>query len=148
MQQHIPHWLKVDRGIMRFFRQNRTGILWAALILLLSGLPGNYFPKVVSFWDWLGPDKLIHIGMYSVLSFLMMFDRKQEYQSGQKRDVVLIVLIFGTFYGALTEILQHFVFVGRFGNLFDFIANMAGVITGITFFGLIERKKEKGESGL
>lgn len=140
--------MKVKNICTSALRKNRTGLIWAAVILLLTGLPGNYFPAVVSFWDWLAPDKLVHLAMFGLLSFLMMFDRKGQYQAGQKRLVVLIVLVFGTFYGALTEILQHFVFVGRHGNLFDFFANMLGVAAGIAFFVLSRRKNRNMEAGL
>ena len=43
-------------------------ILWVLVILVLTGLPGDYFPQIVSFWDCLSPDRLIHLMGYPIIS--------------------------------------------------------------------------------
>lgn len=125
---------------MNFIRQNKLSLLWAGCILLLTGLPGNYFPRVVSFWEWISPDKLVHLFMFMVLAFVMMFDRRKQYTGKNKRYVVILVLGFGVFYGALTEILQYYVFVRRHGSIYDFYANTLGIVAGIGLFILLRRK--------
>ncbi len=123
--------------------RNWPPILWASMILLLTGLPGSYFPQIVSFWDWLSPDKVVHLLLFGILSFLMLWSNRQQYFESKKRSLISFVLISGTFYGGLTEILQAFVFVGRHGNIFDFFANMTGTFSGFVLFVLIIQKNNQ-----
>jgi VanZ family protein len=113
------------------------------MILLLTGLPGSYFPQIVSFWDWLSPDKVVHLLLFGILSFLMLWSNRQQYFESKKRSLISFVLISGTIYGGLTEILQAFVFVGRHGNIFDFFANMTGTFSGFVLFVLIIQKNNQ-----
>jgi VanZ family protein len=46
-------------------------------------------------------------------------------------------------YGLLTEVLQAHVFVGRYGNVYDFYADSIGAFCGWFMFSLIYRKKIK-----
>jgi VanZ family protein len=124
------------------FRTNWPAISWALIILLLTSLPGNYFPTIVSFWDWLKPDKLIHFFVFGVFTFLILWGKRKQYKQKDKRLKILIVaLITGIFYSALTEWLQHFLPVGRHGNIFDFMANNFGSIIGVVVFHILFRKK-------
>ena len=123
--------------------RNWPPILWASMILLLTGLPGSYFPQIVSFWDWLSPDKVVHLLLFGILSFLMLWSNRQQYFESKKRSLISFVLISGTIYGGLTEILQAFVFVGRHGNIFDFFANMTGTFSGFVLFVLIIQKNNQ-----
>lgn len=123
--------------------RNWPPILWALMILLLTGLPGSYFPQIVSFWDWLSPDKVVHLLLFGILSFLMLWSNRQQYFESKKRSLISFVLISGTIYGGLTEILQAFVFVGRHGNIFDFFANMTGTFSGFALFVLIIQKNNQ-----
>ena len=117
-------------------------LLWALIILLLTGLPGSYFPTVKTFWDWLGPDKLVHLFIFGVMVFLIMFGfREQYFQSKKRYQFGIVSVVITSLYGLLTEILQVYVFIGRSGNRFDFYADAVGAILGWAFFFLIYRKK-------
>lgn len=120
------------------------GSIWAVIILLLIGLPGNYFPQVISFWDWLSPDKLVHFFVFSVFTFLLLWGYRAQYRSSKHRSkLVWLIIILGVLYGGLTEILQAKVFIGRDGSVFDFLANTIGSIMGIVLFMLFARKNKK-----
>jgi len=121
--------------------RNWPALLWAIMILLLTGLPGSYFPQIVSFWDWLSPDKVVHLLLFGILSFLILWSNRQQYFESKKRSLVSFVLISGILYGGLTEFLQAFVFIGRNGNIFDFFANMTGTFSGFVLFVLFTQKK-------
>ncbi len=117
-------------------------LLWALIILLLTGLPGSYFPTITTFWDWLGPDKLVHLFIFGVMVFLIMFGfREQYFQSKKRYQFGIVSVVITSLYGLLTEILQVYVFIGRSGNRFDFYADAVGAILGWAFFFLIYRKK-------
>jgi VanZ family protein len=118
------------------------GTLWALFILVLTGLPGDYFPEVTSFWEWLEPDKAAHLIMFGVFTFLIMWGHRVQYREKSKRTrFVLNTFILGVFYSALTEILQDVLFAGRDGNIFDFMANCVGVLLGIGLFHLLFKNK-------
>ena len=46
--------------------------------MVIMGLPGNCFPTVVSFWDWLGPDKIVHLFVFGILSFSMLWGYRKK----------------------------------------------------------------------
>ncbi|UBM62908.1 VanZ family protein [Candidatus Sulfidibacterium hydrothermale] len=119
-------------------------LLWSIVILLLTGLPGNYFPKVTTFWDWLEPDKAVHLFIFGVLSFLILFGYREQYFNREKRYIFgIVAVVVAALYGLITELLQYYVFTGRDGNRFDFFADAAGAVIGWLVFSYLYRKKIK-----
>jgi VanZ family protein len=119
-------------------------LLWSAFILLLTGLPGHYFPKVTTFWDWLEPDKVVHLFIFGVLAFLILYGYRQQYFTSRKRYKFGVAAVIVTaIYGLVTEVLQYYVFVGRSGNRFDFFADTLGAVSGWIVFSYLYRKKIK-----
>ncbi|OFY93029.1 MAG: hypothetical protein A3K10_14655 [Bacteroidetes bacterium RIFCSPLOWO2_12_FULL_31_6] len=107
---------------------------WLLVILILSGYPGNQLPKV-PIWQF---DKLIHSVIYSILSIVLIIAFQKQYAMETKRFLLIIgIVFFGIFYGGIMEILQHFIFINRSGNWYDFIANTIGVTFGVLFYPLI-----------
>lgn len=117
-------------------------IVWALIILVLTGLPGTYFPTVVSFWDWLSPDKVVHVFIFFVQTFLLLVAFRTQYLLGSRR-LVYAWTIFSiiSLFALLTEVMQAYVFVGRDGNVFDFIADVVGVLVGYLAYNLYFKKK-------
>ena len=119
-------------------------LLWALFVLILTGIPGDYIPEVIDFWEWLGPDKLVHIAIFGVLSFLIFFNLRVEYLDSKKRSLFVLSILGVTLaYGLLTEVLQATVFIARDGNVFDFYANSIGALLGWLAFSIVIRKKIK-----
>ncbi len=117
-------------------------LVWALIILLLTGLPGTYFPTVISFWDWLSPDKVVHIFIFLVQTFLILVAFRTQYLLGSRRLVYTWLLIsIITVFALLTEVLQAYVFIGRDGNTYDFIADFIGVLVGYLAYNLYFKKK-------
>lgn len=135
----IQHRLKAD---FMWFRRLWPALLWALVILVLTGIPGSYIPQVKSFWEWLSYDKLVHFFIFGVLSYLLLNGFREQYLNGNFRLMYTIVLILLSMaYGLLTEVLQVKVFVGRDGNIYDFLADSIGVLIGWLAFYLWHRKK-------
>ena len=112
--------------------------------MILCGMPGSYFPKVRSFWEWLGPDKIVHSLMFAAFAFCTAAGYRQEYQersSTYRIKLQAITLAITISYGALTEILQTYVFIGRYGSIYDFYADVIGCVLGVFIFKIIFRKK-------
>ncbi len=117
-------------------------LVWALIILLLTGLPGTYFPTVISFWDWLSPDKVVHIFIFFVQVLLTLVAFRTQYLLGTRRLVYTWLLIsIVTAFALLTEVLQAYVFIGRDGNVYDFIADFIGVLVGYLAYNLYFKKK-------
>ena len=84
------------------------GLVIAIFIMVIMGMPGNYFPKVVSFWDWLGPDKIIHLIVFGILSFSMIwgYRKKLLHQSiTSLKKALLLTLLLSISYGASFDII-------------------------------------------
>lgn len=122
------------------------GLIISIFIMVIMGLPGNYFPKVVSFWDWLGPDKVIHLIVFGMLSYSMLWGYRKKILSHDVRYIkksFLLTLLLSVSYGALTELMQKYVFINRFGSIYDFIADAIGCVLGAIVFFLYFKKKVK-----
>jgi VanZ family protein len=116
--------------------------VWALFILILTGTPGEYIPKVSTFWEWLKPDKIVHVGTFAVLSFLILHGLLPQYLSSQKRYLFVVLAVGCSLaYGLLTEVLQVHVFIGRHGNVYDFLADSLGAFVGWLGFTVVYRKK-------
>lgn len=123
------------------------GILWGIVILILSGIPGNYVPSVFGFLDWISPDKLIHLIMYLVFVFVLLRGmRKYQNTKEVSRRVIYSILGTGIVLGGVTEILQNIVFIRRNGNVYDFIADIIGCLIGLIVYLVYQRKKNKESS--
>jgi VanZ family protein len=120
---------------MRFLRLYGPVILWALLILLLTGLPGKYFPKVPTIWDLLEPDKIVHLFIFLVFTLLIIYPLIQK-KKASTRVLASVSIGTGILFGAVTELLQAYVFVWRQASIYDFIADTAGCIVGFLLFRL------------
>lgn len=129
---------------MTKFNRLWPAVLWAIFVLILTGFPGNLLPGVSDFWEWISYDKLIHVFIFAILSFLMLFGFQEQYSQSRRRYVyALLIFIVTIFYGFLTELLQKYVFYGRDGNIFDAIADGVGCIFGILGFLFYFHLKKK-----
>ena len=116
--------------------------MWSVFIMVLSLIPGGRLPVLPDFYHLFKPDKIVHLVLFGILSYLLMQSILKQYGKGFIRlygtiIAVTIVVLFGT----LTEYLQHVLDINRSGNIYDLIANTAGCILGITAFWTYRRKK-------
>ena len=117
-----------------FWRHNRAAFCWALLILILCGLPGSNFPKL-SFLEWLRPDKIVHLILFGVQSYLFIigFSRQDRFP-GLRSNAVQWGVLLSISYGVLVEVLQATIFIGRSGDIRDAIANSIGAMIGLYFY--------------
>jgi VanZ family protein len=101
-------------------------LLVAVTILFL--LPVQYLsPEVFDWWD-----KSQHALAFGVLTVLGML----SYQKNNKQRCLVILLLI--LYGALIEYLQTLT-GWRFGDIWDWVADSAGVILGWVCFSVVKR---------
>jgi len=108
------------------FKQNIKSICWATIILILSlfhvNTPGSIKEYIIPH-----SDKLVHIFLYAVFSFLLLIESKKS-----KRNYIR--LLFAIFYGIFMELFQHFLTIHRSLELLDIFANFSGVLFGLFLY--------------
>lgn len=102
-------------------------IVCAIVILYLSAFPGPQLMNV----NWFQPDKVAHIIAYLGLSLTLGWGYLKQNQQVTKK-AFLMLLIIGSAYGILMEIMQYLFFPNRYFDVGDMIANIIG-----SFFGLL-----------
>jgi len=123
-----------------FLKHNLPALLWALFILLLCGIPGKDLPDL-SFLESLSFDKLFHLILFFILVFLSIRGFKKQISFFLlEKHAKLIALSLATFYGALTEILQGTIFIGRNASIYDFFADFTGSLIGVLMFNFIHKK--------
>jgi len=85
-----------------------------------------------------GLDKLAHFGAYFVLGALL------AHATTRLGETPLLAVAIGVAYGAVDEIHQHFV-PGRTSDVFDWVADTAGVICGVLIFLLVFTRNAPNE---
>ncbi len=131
------------RSLDRFTRNIYPGVFCAAVILLLTGLPGSFLPKPKTI---IGLDKLAHLLMYFAFAYITLWGYRKPYQDRDKayrRKALIITLTVGLAYGALTEIMQEAFIPGRVGSLYDWFADAVGTLLGVLFFYFFNQNRNK-----
>lgn len=120
------------------------GVICGIIILILTGLPGSCFPTVPTFWQWLTPDKIVHLIMFGGLAVSIVWGYRDDYVADKtkRRRLVIIALLITIAYGGLTEHWQNVIFINRSGNIFDFSADAVGAILGVIIFKAAYKKKD------
>ena len=113
-------------------------ILWSLVILVLSAMPGISLPE--SFWDFISMDKLAHVGVYGIQTFLLLFGLSKIISKDAKR-VAVIALIISILYGIMMEAMQYTFFPYRYFEYLDIFANIIGSLTGLLIFKFFNTKK-------
>lgn len=100
-------------------------LVWVIIITVLSGYPGRDLPKA-PFDEF---DKLVHLVIYAMLSGLILLG----FLKNQKTTTLYcwISIVIATAYGGIVELLQQYIFINRYGDWYDFLANTLGAILGI-----------------
>lgn len=106
-------------SINKFIHQYKTALIWALFVLLVCGINGAYLPKI-SWEDFISPDKLAHLALFGMQSFLILKESKQK--------SAWTAAIISSVYGVFIEILQATIFVGRTYDYADMLANVAGAL--------------------
>ncbi|MCF8219412.1 MAG: hypothetical protein K9I29_05690 [Bacteroidales bacterium] len=115
-------------------KEFKIALLWGIIILFLVSLPGDYIPAVHSPWNFITLDKLIHAGLFYVWVFFLIQGFRLQYRYPFFRSYSIISgIIVGIVFGGLTETWQSIINVGRYADIYDFVANSAGaILAGLT----------------
>lgn len=133
----------MTRFLNRFTRNSYPGVACAAVILLLTGLPGSFLPKAKPI---IGLDKVAHLLMYLGFAFVCLWGYRKPYREKGKayrRKAIILTIVIGIVYGAVTEIMQETLIPGRVGSVYDWIADVIGTLLGTLFFYFFSQNRNK-----
>ena len=117
-------------------------MLWAAIILLLTSIPGSDIPHV-NFLNFHASDKIVHSTMYGIFAWLAT---RSLVRAGRPlRQAVLIVLLGIALFAALDEWHQQFI-PGRSMDVFDWLADISGATIGTLAAVMAPKVREEREA--
>ena len=97
-------------------------------------MPGQQFPELGNLFSF---DKLAHLGVFALLSFLMIVGFTKQYKYLKlRRYAAKYSLAISLFYASILELGQAIV-PDRYANFYDMAFNTVGVILGYLFFLLV-----------
>lgn len=108
---------------------------WTLFIFVLCWLPRRYLPEGERLPRTIfvpNIDKIVHMGIFFVFALLWMWALRSA-------DRARRVVVAGLVLAFLSEVGQELPIVHRDANLFDWLADAAGVIVGIYAFKLASR---------
>lgn len=97
-------------------------MVWAAIIFTESSISGSYFPSTP-----LGSDKLVHVGIYGILCWLVSRSFGQVDSALINKMRLFLSVVVTIVYGFSDEFHQLFV-PGRSADIYDLAADAAGAI--------------------
>lgn len=134
LQRNMKALSQHDLGLFMFLRFNLFTFLWAVIIFLLILMPGQQMPEAGDLFSF---DKIAHLGVFCVLSFLMIIGFTKQYSfSRLRKHPVIYSLIISSTYASVLELGQSII-PDRYANFYDLAFNLGGVLLGYTFFLLI-----------
>ncbi len=134
----------------KFLHNPLWAVVWGLFIIILHILPGSVFPKIPTLFDLLEPDKIVHIGMFSVLVFLLLpVFNNEGIPALLRKYPVLFAFIIALSLGAILELTQNYFILNRTGSVYDWIADLAGCFVGWGAWYLFGRlgNKATGQQG-
>jgi VanZ family protein len=119
----------------RSFRPWIPALVWAAIIFVLSSLPGSAYPKT----NLINADKLVHVALYGLLGGLCARGFVRGTGRGAWAALGLAALL-SALYGVTDELHQAFV-PGRNSDWRDVVADAAGSVLGAAVVVLLARRR-------
>ena len=106
-------------------------LLWAAVVLVLTLTPADEMPRTPA-WELLSFDTAAHAGVFVVLAGLSWFSlRRQRRWPGLARRAGAAVLAGCLLFGALIEVLQMTMRLGRHGEWSDLLSDGLGAALAV-----------------
>ena len=127
----------------RLTRNSYPGIFCAAVILLLTGLPGSSFSHIAK--PILGLDRVLHFLMFTGFAYFALWGYRKPYAENGKAyrtKALWITLAIGTALGIITEAIQSIPALHRDCDVGDGIVDFLGCCVGVVFFYFFHPQKK------
>lgn len=117
-------------SVIRFI----PGIAWFFLLLFLICLPGSDIPPVDNWLNYIYFDKLVHIGLFSVLTFLFIYPvSKMNLPLAVKKNTAIKIAISAWIWALTTEFIQKYFIPDRSFDMYDWAADTFGILLAYTW---------------
>jgi VanZ family protein len=129
---------------MKFIRYHLPAILYAALIIFLSSIPGDEQPKL----EILKFDKVIHLIEYGIFAYLVFRSIRQLKISDRELIIGLLTLLFISLFSIGDELFQRRI-PGRTSDPLDIMADLLGalILVLILYVKSMKQYKNKQSDG-
>ncbi|MCX6237767.1 MAG: VanZ family protein [Bacteroidia bacterium] len=121
----IRQWLRIT-----------LSVLYLGCIAFLSLLPSNDLPEISLFP---GADKIVHTCMYLGLAWLACWSMHSEL----KPKWYYLIILFSIGWGAMMELFQFLMNMGRSYEFNDIVSNSIGTMIGVLIYMLMVQQKRK-----
>jgi VanZ family protein len=128
------HWLD-NMKKHNWIRYRLFAIAYLILISILFLLPGSSLPKE-NWFKTIYLDKWIHIILFAILIILWL-----KAFPGYSSRLYILLMVSAILYGILIELSQELFVLNRSMDVFDILADTAGVIAGAWYVGLYKKNK-------
>ena len=111
-------------------------IAWTIVIVILCWMPRARLPlpeHTPSLFRMLHIDKVVHFGIFAVFAFL--------WRLASNSRATLLIAVVGVVFAIVTELVQDLPIVGRDADVWDGLADSAGVLTGLVFGSLMTARR-------
>ncbi len=109
-------------------------IAWFFLTLFLLCLPGSDIPPVETWLNDIYFDKWVHIGLFSVLTFLFIYPlTRLPLTIVLKKNTAIKIAIAACVWALTTEFIQKYFIPDRSFDMFDWAADSFGIATAYTW---------------
>ncbi|WP_238388030.1 VanZ family protein [Hymenobacter sediminis] len=106
-------------------------LAWAALVFVMTLTPAQEMPRTPH-WELLAFDTAAHAFVFLVQAVLAVFSaRRQSWFPALKAQAFRVVLLLTVGMGALIELLQMTMNLGRQGEWSDLLSDSLGVVAGL-----------------
>ena len=119
----IKQWLRIS-----------LSLIYLTIIAFLSLLPPNDFPELPLFP---GADKVVHTCLYLGLAWLSCWSMHAEH----KKIWYLLIILLSISWGAIMELFQFLMHLGRSFDLYDILGNSVGTLIGVLIYTIMAQMK-------
>jgi len=79
-------------------------------------------------------DKLAHLLAFFPISFSILWGWGQANERVPGKPLMMTAVVLASLWGGLIELVQHYFIPTRQGDVFDFLADLAGAIIGLALY--------------
>jgi len=119
----IKQWLRIS-----------LSLIYLTIIAFLSLLPPNDFPELPLFP---GADKVVHTCLYLGLAWLACWSMHAEH----KKIWYFLIILLSISWGAIMELFQFLMHLGRSFDLYDILGNSIGTLIGVLIYTIMAQVK-------
>lgn len=94
-------------------------------------MPGSDVPSL-GWMENLNADKAAHFVLFGILILLTFLPiLKSAFSEKTKKQYLYVIALSAVAWGLLTEVIQHYFIAGRTFDLWDWVADSAGILVGV-----------------